>query len=441
MPTKIKLVSPLTLAIAAASLAACKYPYPGDVGSGDATAACTPSTTTCTNDTLTVCDAAGQPMSTTACAFGCFASGDRCADLEPSNGLAAYLDQARTAAPLVLTGPAELNTDSATLMDGAASVPITTAVVAGNGTTVLVLFARSFEAEDVSVVGTRALAILTDGDVLLHGTLSVSARAPLGFGVNIPGPGARTKGDPVCTAGRGAFNATGYSGAGGGGHGTAGGGGGSGNGAVPGAGGIVTGSVTLVPLFGGCPGEKAWGMEGQEGTPSGGAGGGAVQISARGRILVDPGAAITANGAGASGVLRNCPFMAGDAPGCNAGSGGGAGGGILLEAADLEVQVSGGIAANGGGGNCLFTGQGTSGLLSEAPASGQDCSASPETGSGGRGGAASLPAGDGGDGTVTGGGGGGGVGRIRINLPVGVAFDPGPPIVSPAPSLGQGRTR
>ena len=128
--------------------------------------------------------------------------------------------------------------------------------------------------------------------------------------------------------------------------------------------------------------------------------------------------------------------MVSDPPGCNAGSGGGAGGGILLEASRVDVPLGAAVVANGGSGNCTYGGNGSPGLRSEAPAPGQDCSRSIDGGSGGRGGAGLLAGSDGGDGSTTGGGGGGGAGRIHINLPDDVAFDPGPPIISPTPSLG-----
>lgn len=424
----------LALALAAPG---CKYPYPGDVE--DAANACAPSTTTCTNDTLTVCDATGQPSSTTTCAFGCFTSGDRCADLAPSNGLGMYLDQARTAQSIVLTQPATLDTDAATLMT-TVNVPMTTVVVPSQPVDVLVVIASSFEADNVLVYGSRALAIVSDGDVRLHGMFSVSARdSALAIGGVGPGAGASTQTDPACTAGRSAFSATSYAGAGGGGHGTAGGRGGNGDVSLGGARGEVTGSEALVPLRGGCPGAQAWTTPGTG--SSQGHGGGAIQVSTRGHIVLDSEAAITASGSGPIGFPRSCPIVAGDPPYCNAGAGGGAGGGILLEAAGIDVPVTAAVVANGGSGNCSYMGYGGSGLLSEGPTQGQDCSTIEGAGSGGRSSNGVLAALDGGNGTVTGGGGGGGAGRIRINLPAGVTFDPGPPIVSPPPSLGRAATR
>ena len=105
------------------------------------------------------------------------------------------------------------------------------------------------------------------------------------------------------------------------------------------------------------------------------------------------------------------------------------------------LPVTAALVANGGGGNCGYMTGGSDGQWSEAAAPGQDCTGMAETGSGGSGAAGAHTAVDGGNGTVTGGGGGGGAGRIRINLPAGVTFDPGPPIVSPPPSLGRAPTR
>lgn len=430
----------LLLVVAAAMLAGCKFPYPADVPDDDAevdAGACTPSTTTCVDATLIVCDADGVPTET-ACTFGCAPGGDRCGDLAPSNGLAPYLDQARNAAPVVLAGTALIDTDTGRVTVDGNIVAVQTAVASSAPVEILVIIAKTFEADDVTARGRRALAIVSDGDVVLHGTLSVSASH------EVPGAGAGSAGDPTCDATRGTSGSAGTGGAGGGGFGTTGGRGGTGGPNAGGNAGSVVGTAALAPLRGGCPGAfKNVIPNADPEAEQAGAGGGAIQISARGALRLDATAFIAASGGGAKGITGDfmCFELAGDPPRCRAGSGGGAGGGILLEATTVQVPPSAGIVANGGAGHCSAYGLASDGVLSESSAPGTDCSSVAEAGSGGAGGAGSLGGFNGTAGQATGGGGGGGAGRIRINLPPLVVFDPGPPIVSPAPSLGAVATR
>lgn len=432
----------LVTGLAIVGAAGCKCPYPPDVPdddiSDDAAAACTPNTTTCAEATLIECDAEGQPVSTTACPFACAPSGDRCSDLAPSNGLGMYLDQARTASSLVLTGDAAIDTTTGQVTMGGSPVVARTAIVASAPVDILVIIAKSFECDNVTARGSRALAFVVDGDVRVHGTLSVSGTR------EVAGAGGSSANDPMCAARAGAFNSTGRGGAGGGGYGSSGGRGGGGGTATGGAPGGVAGTVTIVPLRGGCPGAQVFGQQVPD--PNwyqGGGAGGALQISTRGRVVVDPAGAIMANGGGGHGIIAdfaNCFPSAGEPPTCDGGSGGGSGGGILIEAAALQITTSGTLTANGGGGSCSQLGTSFDGQPLESVASGQNCTP-PNVGSGGSGGAVGTGGFNGTSGTKAGGGGGGGTGRLRINLPSGVFFDPEPPVVSPPPSLGSASVR
>lgn len=444
--------SPIILAmskclVVLVAVGACKFSYPADVpddadGADDAQAACTPSTTSCAAGTLTVCDADGHPSAQTACSFGCAPGGDaRCADLAPSNGLGTYLDQARTASPLVWGGDATIDTGTGVVTVDGTQVNVQTAVVSSAPVDILVIIARSVDIGNVTARGRRALAIVSDGDVTLRGTLSVSASH------GIPGAGAGTTSDPACTAGFGAVNLMGHGGAGGGGFGSPGGSGGDGSTAQGGPGGEATGTTTLVPLRGGCPGSISGGVGG--GTPElghEGAAGGALQVSTRGSIVLQQGSGINASGGGGKGNTSEpfCPFcadQAGQLPACHQGAGGGAGGGILLEGAHLVASPSAALVANGGAGSCGYCGQAPDGTTTESPAPGQECSAASGIGSGGNGGAGTSGGFRGSVGSTYGGGGGGGTGRIRLNLPAGTVFDHGPPTVSPTPSTGPVATR
>lgn len=402
---------------------------PTDGPTADVPTTCTPNTTTCSGMVLTECDGSGNPTNT-ACVFGCATSSDRCADLAPSNGLAGQLDQADNAGPVTLTGPVVIDTTAQTVTDNGTAVVVQSAVVTGGPVDIFVIRASSFTSGAISVRGTRALAIVAAGDVTLTGVLSVSAD------FQVAGPGAIVTAQP-CKGAIGNHVGTGYSGGGGGGFGTAGGAGGVGGSAAGGAGGMVAGDPTLVPLRGGCGGGLFPGTEGtlpENSHP--GAGGGAVQISARGTVRLTPGAFVAANGGGAKGYTgSNNIFCIIDGL-CDAGSGGGSGGAILIEAGSLAIDPTGGLVANGGSGHIGLRGRASNGLVSETAAPGTVAGSV----GGGDGAAGTLPA-RAGTGAREGGGGGGGAGRIRINLPPGSTFDPGPPIISPVPTVGAVSTR
>jgi hypothetical protein len=155
------------------------------------------------------------------------------------------------------------------------------------------------------------------------------------------------------------------------------------------------GSPTLIPLLPGAPGGAAYSR--------GGAGGGAVQISAVSIVN------------GAQGVIE-----AGGGYGSLFGGGGGSGGAILLEG--VTVKNQGHLAANGGGGAA------SPGVDGSAPTWTDQVAAGGHSSQGNDGGAGSAAASiNGADGKLTNtsvgshpeidghpGGGGGGAGRIRV---------------------------
>lgn len=432
----------LVLTIGAAVLVvACKFPALPDISDGaddsdadvatdaptdvpiDVPTSCAPNTTTCNGELLTVCDAQGSPTNT-VCSFGCAGSGTRCNDLAPSNNLATHLDQAATANPLVLTGDATIDTTARTVTNGdGGAILVQNAIVTGGPVEVMALSVRSLSASNVTVRGSRALAILVDGNVVITGHFSATAA------LDVPGAGALTAAaSGTCDGSPGGTAGNNYAGSGGGAHGTNGGSGGAHNGTAGGSGGIAAGNPTNVPLRGGCPGGFLRGP--------GGAGGGAIQISARGSISVQASAFISAGGGSAQGWGSMTDACFTGSP-CEAGGGGGAGGAILLEASSLVVDVTGGIVANGGAGHYGRSASGQNGQLSESPATPYmqpGCPTCPIPGSGAAGGAG--PGNGGGSTSFEGAGGGGGGGRIRINLPPGASFDASPPVVSPTPTVG-----
>jgi hypothetical protein len=341
-----------------------------------------------------------------------------CNEIDPSNGLARYLDMAAGEPDLDFGMKATINTNDGTVTVDGKAVTVRSALVAqSSGPTILVFIVHSLTANDVSVGVTgfsgNAFALVSDGDIRIGGVFNAS---PVGA---MRGPGVYN--DAICKGGVGIGSGSSLSGAGGGGFGSAGGAGGSAStpadSAGGGVGGKVTGTPTLIPLLGGCDS----GSTDNAHPDAVGAGGGAIQLVSRTRISIT--GVVAANGSSVSG--------------------GGSGGGILIEAP--SVEVTGSVVANGGAGNsgCLIGILGESGHLDASPALGGTCG--DIAGSGGNGGAGAVPATDGAgvhlstSDPALAGHGGGGVGRIRINTAPGGFHRAG--LFSPNPSTGAIATR
>jgi hypothetical protein len=398
----------------------CGFPRPADVGDdgGLSSSICAANQALrCDGSNLVRCNGDGTAEVNETCLLGCSATGLRCNDLAPSNGLAPYLDMTTSEPDLDLGTTATINTDDGTVMVDGKSVIVDSMVMAqGSAPAIRVFIGRSLTATDVTITGSNAFAVVSDGDLQIGGIFAASAN-----GFTVRGPGAFN--DGTCQGGQGAIvNGGAIGGAGGGGFGFAGGKGGSATNdsgiATGGAGGTATGNPTLVPLRGGCD-------SGKVGASLFGFGGGAMQLVSRTKITV--GGVVAANG--------------------SSGSGGGSGGGILLEAP--VVEVSGSLVANGGGGGggCIFPKAGEDGRLDATPATGGDpCDT--DGVKGGNGGAGNSGAGNGGSINQAGTGnafafagyGGGGVGRIRVNTLSG-GFHRTGGLFSPNPSTGAIATR
>jgi hypothetical protein len=383
----------------------------------------------CDGDQLVSCNAEGTGAVADACALGCNAEGPRCNNVDPSNGLATYLDQAAQQGDVTLPDGTTISTDNGTVTGPAGAIAVANTIVAQPGGPMLrVLMAKSFSIGNVRVTGTAALAVVSAEDIEITGVLDLSADGVMA------GPGAS-----MCSSsGAGGYhtsgsfsrvpgsNSGGYpdfswniGGGGGGGFGSIGGTGGTAAAGtlMGGGGGAINGIATLVPLRGGCPGG-----DGQDG-PYGGAGGGAVQLVASQTVHLVNGGPVkgqihVGGGGGHAGDLgrentsdTNVVWGAG---------GGGAGGGILIEASSVVLDADTGLWAGGGGGGgwgaCSPLANGTDAPLNASTPSGGACTSG------------TTPATIGGDGATTanggngqasaygsGGGGGGGLGRIRIN--------------------------
>jgi hypothetical protein len=349
--------------------------------------------------------------------------------LVPSNGLGPFLAQAESAPALVLTGVATISTIDGTVTDATGSVPVSNVLVPGDANTpaVRVFIVGSARIDRLVFEGGTdnppAFALVSAGEVVISGGIDAA-----GDGTN-KAPGSRTSGTGVGDNGTQDMigNVECTTGGGGGGGATPGGEGGRINGSSVAIGqpGMAIGSPELIPLVGG----GAGGAVGSESA----SGGGAVHIVSGTSIRVIEGA--SANVGGAGGIQRASGI-----------GGGGAGGGLLLEAWVVDLDADAILAANGGSGaSGTAGGTGSPGQATEEPALAPSCGSAPPTqcARGGAGGTAIAPQ-PGGTLTYvstlanqTAGGGGGAAGHIRINVPPGGALSKHASVViTPPPTMG-----
>ena len=269
-----------------------------------------------------------------------------------------------------------------------------------SGTNVRVLELLGFSlasGANLTIKGPLPLVIIVHGSSTIAGTITVEAgratASQCGNGIS----------------GTGAITASGGGGGGGGGFGTDGAGGGNGGGGRTGGGlGATSGIASLSPLRGGCDGGQG-GPSAVGDTAGRGNGGGGFEMIVRDALVVS--GRIEAPGRGGNGGPTNVN-------GGGGGAGGGAGGAVFLEAADLTIEATGDVCANGGaggeGGSTTLVGAGGNDGMCTTPATSPNATTG---GDGGSGATATTAAGVGATGGVAdagGGGGGGGVGRIRL---------------------------
>lgn len=277
------------------------------------------------------------------------------------------------------------------------------AVAPADGPGLAILQAHAFTFGDVRVIGVRALVVIARDAIVVQGLLDAGARGETSGPGALPIEAAIGTHEGVCDGG----------GAGAG-HGTAGADGGASScGGDGGTAGALYGDATLAILAGGSHGGA--GITGNCGAAPGGGGGGAIQLSAVGRIHVRGSGTINVGGGGGAGG-----FECGDGD-AGAGAGGGAGGSVYLDAP--ELVLAGVVVAHGGGG-----GGGGNGNVDNGPigfgGDGADSTSlavatggavpAPNGGTGGAGGTGAAPPQIGGTAQHNGGGGGGAVGRIVI---------------------------
>lgn len=305
---------------------------------------------------------------------------------------------------VVVTGTSTLDTTQLEL-DGVAMAELFASPQVGGGGELAILAVDRLEVPGtLRVIGARPLVVIANA-IEVEGTIDGAARR------DVPGPGGAV---PSAGAGAGQPGVSMglYDSAGSGaGFGSSGGGGGlHACGSVPGGiAGTAYGDNAQAIFVGGSGGGA--GSPGMCMARSGGAGGGAIQLSARDSITIS-GVVHAGGGGGAGGSFCN----GNDA---GAGSGGGSGGALFLEAPLVDVR-DGAIAANGGSGGAGGGGGGPAGANGvDATTSAVQATGAVGTGggaSGGNGGSRTAPPSPGQPGSCSGaaGGGGGSYGRIAI---------------------------
>lgn len=335
------------------------------------------------------------------CPLGCDLAAARCKALAPSGAAGAantaeanatsVLDAANTYWFDMATGIIGFRDDTAT----PTGVPLRaggTGVVSGigfdsvtqsDGSKIGVWSFRSLtiaRSAVVKVFGGGAVALVTQKDLLVDGTIAVRGDCEK----DVPGPGAA----PAASARSGKQGETklsmpqGYkyicAGGGGGGNGSAGGDGGWAAGtnfdgvtfqSLGGARGTAR-EKTMIdePLLvgGGTGGSGGNGMGGGT-VVDGGVGGGAVQLVSSGKLTVS--GVIDAGGCGGKRGFGGATPI--NTHSCRGAGGGGAGGAIFLEAPLIHVTASGRVLANGGGGGGGSTSY-TPGVNADGAANGVD---------------------------------------------------------------------
>lgn len=378
-------------------------------GTPDADVVCTPNATACEGRTLHTCNSTGDDyVSSVECAFTC-EDNARCtvaSNVPQDDQLACDVG-----VPLTPAGNVVLEADRITCDGTCGDGPMIEGQVVG-GVTWYCL-------SEVNIAGTRTITAaagldravlffvdqratiagtirLDGGDALVGGTGATPGAGGPGGGdggglqLGEPERGDGSCGGPPGQTRGGGGNRVGGGGAGGG-HGGAGGNGGdgltsSGGGEfAPGGNSVgVCGMATLEPLVGGSGGGA--GGDGSCGSCSwpGGGGGGAIQISARGGVVVS-GAIIATGGDGISRIDGE--------NGRGGGGGGGAGGAILLEGPTVDATN---LVVDGGRGGSAAAGPGgigaTGGQINGAVGATADANNEGGSGGGGAGGRIRLNA-------------------------------------------------
>jgi len=386
---------------------------PADGGSADASVdgfssdgatACVPNEITCDDATgrYVDCSSAGAIEVEMQCPLGCAPAAEKCLDMDPSNGVAQYLDMAATRTDAIdvifSTAASAILADGAIVTSGAPQAVAFTRLA--DDTLVLMFKSLSVTAgTTLRIQGVYPVILVVDGAVTIDGTIEALAGAASPASLDCLAPRVMSGSSPTPGGGGGGFATVGAPG------------GASGAGVPGGLGGTAVNVDALVPLRGGCNGGEV--VEGPV-TALGGTGGGAIQIVSRTRITIRGNGAIDASGGGGGATgFTTIPAVSVGGPG------GGSGGSILLEAPVIQLQGSAVLSTKGGSGAAAGRGEpgweGQKGGLGLTPAAGGAVAGRASGGAGGTTGIGQTSGMAGATATEDGGGGGGSVGKARLN--------------------------
>jgi len=337
------------------------------------------------------------------CPMGCNIAKGKCNNFNALNGGGAHLNT--VSGKFVVNGLIMLDTTTGKFTPDQTGAKVT--LVKSGG--VMVMAVGQLEitpAGTLRVMGDLPLLVVASDKIVINGLLDVSAD-----GI-VPGPGGAKgggKGGDGGGCGGGIKGKKDHFGGAGGSYGGQG-GSGSSKGKAP------CGKPCPTPLTGG-----SGGGDGEGNLGFGGAGGGALQLTAWTSITISG----KVNAGGGGGHKGGSPDIFGEHTG--AGGGGGSGGAVIMEAP--QVTVDGVVAANGGGGAGAGSvlagpgGKGGDGQATLSAASGGKGAVPIVSGDGGKGSSQLTIDGGGGDSGLSGlyfsGGGGGAAGRICVRTKTG----------------------
>jgi hypothetical protein len=367
---------------------------------------CTPGeVASCRDDRALTCNTAGTNYDLVDCPYGCDAGGCKpCNSTECEKHiipryLPSVCDELWPGDPVTISADASIDTTN--------SLNCSDVVAQAGGVDICVLRYSTLTIATnkvLTVVGSRAVALVADRDLKVDGILDVSANA------TTSGPGGGVVKSGACVGMVGGGGGAGYRTTGGSGGGSA----GAGNGGT-----VAANPPTVVDLRGGTNAIATNCLPG-------GGGGALTLVSCRGTVSVS--GLIDAGGGGGEGNFKD---VLPDAPTRQSG-GGGSGGTVVLQG--MSIDATGQFYANGGGGggikfstcvpSCQFGGRGADGLRSTGAAAGGS-----GTGVGGRGGSGTTTPTNGqavSAGSEDGSGGGGSAGFFVSYTPNGIT-----PVISP----------
>ena len=368
----------------------------------------------CRGDRALTCNTAGDNYELVECQYGCSAEANGCKACDAPECEKHIIPKYVPDACNQLTTAGALSISASTTFDTGNALNCTTTITQVDGPEICVLRHGTINIDrnqTLTVIGSRALALVADRDISIDGEIDARARFDGVSNNNGPGGGTRKSGTSVNVAGGGA----GYRTAGGSGGTTT-------NGGAANGGAVGPSPASSTVLLGGAQPVAA-----ANGGLPGGGGGALTLISCRGKVSVS-GLVDVNGGGGGAGRLTNFGQV------YRMAAGGGSGGTVVLQG--MSVVVTGQLFANGGGGGGggnFDAGNGSGGLRSTQPAPGGLGAAAPSM-NGGFGGSATIPPGDGngsGGDPAYGGAGGGSTGYLATYTPQGVMPTLTPVTVSP----------